>query len=578
VTHSARTLAGHGCRDESRHGTHECVRHGGFWIVLAGLAAAAALSGQALPPDLVLSNGKIITVDERFTIAQAVAVQGDRIVAVGTNQEIARLAGPNTRRIDLRGRAVIPGLIDNHMHLLRAAATWARETRFDGVESRKQAIDMLRARAKTLGPGEWIYNIGGWTHQQFVDDPKPFTREELDKIAPDNPMALQESYYQVDLNSRALDVLKIEANAPDPQGFQPGWIIRDSAGRPTGIVRGDIAATRAVSGKLPRVAPDQLEASSLALVGDMNRAGLTSFGVPGCDRDALDIFQKWKEQGKLSVRVFCIDGAAAGTPEQVDRSLQQIARTKLFQGDSYIDNIFFGESVYGPLHDPMFALKSNPKPEQLEQWRRMAMGIAAAGLPLHVHAELHDTINAFLDQIEAVNKEHPIKNLRWVLAHVNQIDGPQIERMKRLGMYVAVHPWAVINGAVMHDGFGDGAYDMPPLRTLQDSGIVWGLGTDGTAANQTLPFVTLYFAVTGKMVGGVKVNRQTIGREDALIAHTRKNAYLVFQEDNLGSIQPGKLADLLVLDRDYLTIPADQIKDIKPVMTMVGGRIVGQIP
>jgi predicted amidohydrolase YtcJ len=540
--------------------------------ILIALAAAAILSAQA--PDLILSNGKVVTVDERFTIAQAVAIQGDRFVAIGTNQEIVRLAGPNTRRIDLRGRTVIPGLIDNHMHLLRAATTWLRETRFDGVESRKQAVEMLRARAKAAGPGEWVYNIGGWTHQQFVDDPKPFTREELDRIAPDNPVALQESYYQVDLNSRALDILKIEAGAPDPQGFQPGWIIRDAAGRPTGIVMGDIAGTRAVTSKLPRVAPDQLEASSLALVRDMNRAGLTSFGVPGCDRDVLNIFQKWKEQGKLSVRVFCIDGAGAATPEQVDRSLKQIAQTKLFQGDSYIDNIFFGETVYSPLHDPMFALKSNPKPEQLEQWRRMAMGIAAAGLPLHVHAELHDTIDAFLDQIEAVNKEHPIKSLRWELAHVNQINEAQIERMKKLGMYAAVHPWAVINGAAMHEGFGDGAYDMPPLRTLQDSGIVWGLGTDGTAANQTLPFVTLYFAVTGKMVGGVKVNRQTIGREDALIAHTRKNAYLVFQENNLGSIQPGKLADLLVLDRDYLTVPADQIRDIKPVMTIVGGRVV----
>jgi len=543
-------------------------------VIVCVAFAVAMLRAQSPAPDLILSNGKVITVDERFTVAQAVAIHGDRITAVGTNQEITRLAGPNTTKIDLKGRAVIPGLIDNHMHLLRAAATWLRETRFDGVQSRKQAIEMLRARAKAIGPGEWVYNIGGWTHQQFVDDPKPFTREELDNIAPDNPMALQESYYQIFLNSRALKILKIEANVPDPQGFQPGWILRDAAGSPTGIVRGDIAATRAVTSKLPRVAPDQLETSSLALVKDMNRAGLTSFGVPGCDKDVLDIFQQWKTQGKLNVRVFCIDGAAAGTPEQVDRSLQQIARTKLFQGDSYIDSVFFGESVYSPLHDPMFALKSNPKPEQLEQWRRMAMGIAAAGLPLHVHAELHDTIDAFLDQIEAVNKEHPVKNLRWVLAHVNQIDEPQIERMKKLGMYVAVHPWAVINGAVMHEGFGDGAYDMPPLRTLQDSGIVWGLGTDGTAANQTLPFVTLYFAVTGKMVGGVKVNRQTIGREDALIAHTRKNAYLVFQEDNLGSIQPGKLADLLVLDRDYLTIPADQIRDIKPVMTMVGGRIV----
>ena len=126
----------------------------------------------------------------------------------------------------------------------------------------------------------------------------------------------------------------------------------------------------------------------------------------------------------------------------------------------------------------------------------------------------------------------------------------------------------------MHEEFGDGAYDMPPLATIQNSGIQWGLGTDGTAANQTLPFTTLYFAVTGKMAGGIRVNRQTIGREDALIAHTRKNAYLVFQENNLGSIQPGKLADLLVLDHDYLTVPADQIRNIKPVITMVGGRIV----
>ena len=538
------------------------------------LAIAGVLPAQQPAPDLILSNGKIITVDERFTIAQAVAIKGDRIVAVGTNQEMAQLAGANTRRIDLMGKAVTPGLIDNHMHLLRAATTWLREVRFDGVESRKQAIEMLRARAKAAGPGEWVYNIGGWAHQQFTDDPKPFTREELDRIAPDNPVSLQESYFQVFLNSRALQALGIEENKPDPPEFVKGSILRDAGGKPTGVIRGDIPATRPVAARLPKVAPDQLEASTRALVEDMNRAGLTAVGVPGCNADVLEVFQKWKTQGRVNIRIFCIDGVAGGTPEQVDRALGQIPKIKLFQGDSSIDNIFFGESVYQPLHDPMFAIKSDPKPEQLEQWRRMAMEIAKAGLPLHVHAELHDTIDAFLDQIDAINKEHPIKNLRWTLAHVNQINAVQLDRMKNLGMYAAVHPWAVINGAIMHDEFGDGAYDMPPFATIQNSGIQWGLGTDGTAANQTLPFTTLYFAVTGKMAGGAKVNRQTIGREDALIAHTRKNAYLVFQENNLGSIQPGKLADLVVLDRDYLTVPADQIRNIKPVMTMVGGKIV----
>jgi predicted amidohydrolase YtcJ len=542
--------------------------------IVALLAITGVLPAQQPAPDLILSNGKIITVDERFTIAQAVAIKGDRIVAVGTNQAIAQLAGANTRRIDLLGKSVMPGLIDNHMHLLRAAATWTRELRLDGVYSRKEAVEMLRARASAAGPGQWVYNIGGWAHQQFADDPRAFTREELDQIAPNNPVSLQESYYQVFLNSRALQALGIEANAPDPQGFVKGSILRDANGKPTGVIRGDIPATRPVAAKLPKAPPEQLEAASRALVQDMNRAGLTSVGVPGCNADVLEIFQKWKAEGRQNVRIFCIDGVGAGTPEQADRALEQIPRIKLFQGDSYIDNIFFGESVYQPLHDPMFAIKSDPTPDQLQQWRRMAMEIAKAGLPLHVHAELHNTIDAFLDQIEAVNKEHPIKGLRWTLAHVNQINAAQLDRMKNLGMYAAVHPWAVINGAIMHDEFGDGAYDMPPLSTIQNSGIQWGLGTDGTAANQTLPFTTLYFAVTGKMAGGAKVLRQTISREDALIAHTRKNAYLVFQENNLGSIQPGKLADLLVLDRDYLTIPADQIGNIKPVLTMVGGRIV----
>ena len=547
---------------------HSCLRQ-----IMLLLAAAAFLPAQPAP-DVILVNGKIVTVDERFTIAQAVAIRGDRILAVGTTAEITRMATPETRRIDLRGRTVIPGLIDNHIHLLRAAATWTREVRFDGIDSRKQAVEMLRARVKAAAPGDWIYNIGGWAHAQFADDPRPFTREELDRVAPANPVALQESYYQVFLNSRALDALGIKAGAPDPGGFLKGSIVRDANGNPTGIVKGDIAGTRAVASRLPRVAPDQLEASSLALVKDMNRAGLTSVGVPGCDSNVLEIFQTWKTAGTLNLRTFCIEGAAAGNPDQVERTVRQISGMKLFQGDPFIDTVSFGESIYTPLHDPMFATQSSPTADQLAQWRAIATAVAKAGLPLHVHAELATTIDAFLDQIEAINREHPIKNLRWVLAHVNQINASELERMKKLGMYAAVHPWAVINGGIMHDSFGDGASDMPPLRTIQNSGIDWGLGSDGTAANQTLPFTTLYFAVTGKMAGGKQVLRQTISRDDALIAHTRKNAYFIFQEDNLGSIQPGKLADLVVLDRDYLTVPADEIQHIHPVMTMVGGRTV----
>jgi predicted amidohydrolase YtcJ len=548
------------------------LRRVSIYAGLAVLLVAIPLLAQG--PDVVLLNGKIITVDERFSIAQAVAIRGDRFVAVGSTQQIRALAGPSTRRIDLHGRAVVPGFIDNHMHLLRAAATWTKEVRFDGIYSRKQAIEKLRARIKAAAPGEWVYNIGGWAHHQFTDDPRPFTRDELDALAPANPVALQESYYQVFLNSKGMAALKIEAGKPDPPGFLPNSVQRDTSGKPTGIITGDIAGTRVVASQMPRISADQLEGSTAVLFKDMNARGLTTFGVPGCDQNMLDILAKWKSEGKLPLRIFCIDGNAAATPQQTEQVVSQIAKMQLFQGDDWVDHIFFGESVYGPLHDPMFAVHTNPPADQLAQWKRITMAIAAAGLPLHVHAELHDTIDAFLDQIEAINKEHPIKGLRWELAHVNQINATQIERMKKLGMYASVHPWAVLNGGIMKDLFGDGVNDMPPFKTLQDSGIVWGLGSDGTAANLSMPFATLTLAVAGKMAGGMKVNSATISREDALVAYTRRNAFLIFQEDNLGSIQPGKLADLVVLDRDYLTVPPDQIKDIKPTMTMVGGRIV----
>jgi predicted amidohydrolase YtcJ len=542
-----------------------------------GLAAAAlfvmllaprAARTQQAAADLILVNGKIITVDERFTIAQAVAITGERIIAAGTTAEITRLTGPGTRRIDLRGRSVIPGLIDNHMHLLRAGATWQAEVRWDGVASRKEALDLLRARSRRAAPGEWIYNLGGWTIDQFSDDKRPFTRQELDEAAPANPVLLQASYYESYLNTRALDALGIGEKLP-----ADAWIVRDASGKPTGRI--SEAGIRALAARLPAPSPDAAEVSTAAMINDLNRAGLTTIGSAGCEPELLPIYRRWAEQGKLNLRVFCITGVGAGaTAEQVTRALPQIAQMKLFQGDRYIDHVSYGESVYGPLHDPMFLVKSDPKPEQLLQWRRIATEVAKAGLPLHVHAELEDTIDAFLDEIEAINKEYPVKNLRWVLAHVNRLNASHLARMRELGIYAAVHPWAVINGGIQHRLFADSAYDMAPLSTIQNSGVVWGLGSDGNRANQILPFTTLWWAVTGKMVGGAKVLRQTISREDALIAHTRKNAYLVFQENNLGSIQPGKLADMIVLDRDYLTIPADQIKDIKPVMTLVGGRIV----
>ena len=524
-------------------------------VVVASVLVAGAtyLAGQAAPLDVVFVNGRIITVDERFSIAQAIGIRGDRIAMVGTTAAVSRQAGPSTRRIDLGGKAVIPGLIDNHMHLLRAGTTWQREVRLDGVGSRARALELLRARAAATPPDEWIYTLGGWALEQFADDAAPFTREELDRVAPRNPLLLQASYYRSYLNSRALDVLGVTSS-------------------PTGKI--EESGIRALAARLPTASGAALEHSTRAMFRDLNQAGLTAFGSAGCEPDVLPLYRRLAERQQLDVRVFCITGGAASSPAQVDRALPLIHAMKVAQGTDYIDDIAFGESVYGPLHDPMFIKASMPGADDLAQWRRMASEIATARLPLHVHANLTATIDAFLDQIEAINRETPIAPLRWVLAHLNQVNSAQLARMKKLGVAAAVHPWAVINGGINRRVFGDEAADMPRLRTIQASGVVWGLGSDGSRANQILPFTTLWWAVTGKMVGGATVLRETIDRKDALIAHTRQNARFVFREKQIGSLEAGKLADLVVLDRDYLTVPADDIRNIKPLLTMVGGRIV----
>ena len=198
-------------------------------LVGAIVGASFAVHGQQSPPDTILTNGKVITVDETFSIAQAVAVRGSRIVAVGTTQEISRLAGPATRRIDLRGRAVVPGMIDNHAHFQEEGEYWTLEQRLDGVDTRKQALALLVAKAKAKGPGQWVFTLGGWSPDQFRDDKKPFTRDELDKYLPNNPVLLQFTRAETYLNSKAIEMIGLEKRT------EP-WIYRDASGRATGIV------------------------------------------------------------------------------------------------------------------------------------------------------------------------------------------------------------------------------------------------------------------------------------------------------------------------------------------------------
>jgi hypothetical protein len=533
--------------------------------------AAAPVAALAQSADTVLVNGKIVTVDDRFTIAQALAVRGGRIVAVGATADIEKLKGPQTRVIDLGGRTVIPGLIDNHAHWVRAAEH--DELRFDGVTSRAKALEMLAERVRATKPGEWVEVLGGWSEEQFTDDPRGFTMEELDRIAPSNPVAIQAVYNHTYLNSVGLIAAKIDASTPNPRG---GTIKKDAAGKPTGLVDG-AGGVAFVAAKIPLDPPDVWLAHTRKLVTYLNSLGLTAWLDAGGRGMGAAHYQPYKDladRGELNIRLFHTTIRQPATPAQVDKVIAEIPQEKPFQGSDYFDNVGWGESLYGPVTTQLLRPTSNTKPEDMAQMRRVANALAAHGMFVNAHVEMTDAIDAFLDVYESINKEHPIKGLRWSFSHLDQVSEAQLDRMKRLGMGAQIHSRPLIQGALMHKAHGDKAWDMPPFRRVQDSGIHWGLGSDATAVTTSNPFYTLAFAVTGKMIGGRQVNRQTVTREEALIAHTRSNAFFLFQEGNLGSLAPGKYADLLVLDRDYLTVPADEIKDLKPVVTMVGGKVV----
>jgi len=521
---------------------------------LAGLfvaAASAVLAQQAIGQadvDTIVTGGRILTVDAEFSIVEALAIDAGRIVARGTAQEIAGFAGDDTEVIELDGATVVPGLIDNHFHFTRAVQRWHRQARLDGVSSRREALGILAAKAASMPTGEWIMVQGGWSPRQFADAPGGFTLAELDAAAPENPLFVQEGYSIVYANSLALEAV----------GLDPA----DGAERPAA----DLATFQPPYGAfiqaIPATSPEQLEQNLSDFIETLNSVGLTGvYSLGRGPEGETELLFARAAQGPLPLRIWETLMFEASDASAAELAIALIDSTPPNQFDGNFGVFGLGEHVYLPFFD--LPNRAGPWPgEIMRDYMRLAAVAARDGWHIHEHTMMDSSVTDLLDGFETVNENIGMDDLRWTLAHVYDISARNIERAKALGMTLAIH------GAAMHSG-------VPmPLRRIADSGIVFGLGTDATIVSHYQPFVTLGWVVSGLDLAGNRVLDETLTREEALIAHTRSNAYLFFQEDMLGSLEPGKQADLVVLDRDYMSVPADEIKDIRPTLTMVGGEVV----
>jgi predicted amidohydrolase YtcJ len=509
-------------------------------VLLAIFSAPGALAQQAA--DTIVTHGKILTVDAAFRTVEALAISNGRIVATGTSADIARYAGKNTRVIDVAGATVIPGLIDNHFHFTRGADTWHQQARFEGVESRREALRILGAKAASLKPGEWIMVQGGWTPRQFADAPGGFTLEELDGVAPNNPTFVQEGYSVVYANGLALKAVGLNPadgarrNAQGLVSFQPPMALYDA---------------------MPKTSAAQREQNLTDFMRELNSTGLT--GVYSLGQS--EFLAARAAKGPLPLRLWQTLNFNAADPTSASKAAELISRSRPNQFDGQHGIFGLGEVLYGPFFD--LAPRKEPWPAAImSEYGKLATAAARAGWHVHQHVINNNAVTDLLDTLEQVNKTQPLTGLRWTLGHVYDISAVNIARAKAMGITLGVHGAAMQAGAHM------------PLRRIADSGIVYGLGTDATIVSHYSPFVTLGWVVSGLDVGGNKVLDETLTREEALIAHTRSNAYLFSQEKALGSLEVGKQADLVVLDRDYMTVPAADIKRITPTMTMVGGRVV----